>query len=263
MSEPGALLCVCAHQDDECGIAARIARECRGGRRVVCAFLTDGSASAPSAVRDAESRAVLLEAGLRADDILFLGSRHGIPDGLLVEHLDAAYVWLAAAVRGIPVDEILTLAWEGGHQDHDAAHLVAVALAAHLRVRCREYPLYRGAWVGFRVLSPLRAGGVVTRLGVREALGAWNLAWRYPSQRRSWLGLAGEAFWKLVVLRREVLHETDVERLHHPPHARPLYYERRFRYPWERFAACAAPFVADRLDSVGNGAGDHDEGIRP
>jgi LmbE family N-acetylglucosaminyl deacetylase len=263
MSELGALLCVCAHQDDEWGIAARIARECRGGRRVVCAFLTDGAASVPSAVRDAESRAVLLDAGVRADDILFLGSRHGIPDGSLVEHLDAAYLRLAAAVQGVPVAEVVTLAWEGGHHDHDAAHLVAVALAAHLRVRCREYPLYRGAWPGFRVLSPLRAGGVVTRLGVREALRAWSLVWRYRSQRRTWLALAGEAFWRLVVLRREVLHDTDAERLRHPPHARPLYYERRFRYPWERFAACAAPFVVARLGSGGDGAGDHDQGIRP
>jgi LmbE family N-acetylglucosaminyl deacetylase len=247
MSDPAPLLCVFAHQDDEYGILARIARECRAGRRVVCAFLTNGAAYGPSSVRDEESRSVLTDAGVKEEDILFLGSRHGIPDGLLVEHLDRALSMLAEAVRSMDVAEIVTLAWEGGHQDHDAAHLVAVALAQRLQRPCREYPLYRGGRYGFRALSPLRSGGVVTRLRLREGLGAWSVAWRYRSQRRTWLGLLGGSFLRLVVLRREVLHDVDPTHLLHPPHARPLFYERRFRFPWERFAATAEPFVAARL----------------
>ena len=43
-----------------------------------------------------------------------------------------------------PVDEVWTLAWEGGHQDHDAAHLVAIAFANRRGAPVFEVPLYHG-----------------------------------------------------------------------------------------------------------------------
>jgi hypothetical protein len=48
---------------------------------------------------------------------------------MLVEHLDRALALLESRVTE-PVDNVWCLAWEGGHQDHDASHLVAVAFAA-------------------------------------------------------------------------------------------------------------------------------------
>ncbi len=240
-----ALLCIFAHQDDEYGIAARITRERAALRRVLCVYLTNGAASAPSSIRDAESRSVLLTLGVDPRDIYFLGSIHDVPDGSLVEHLEASLTLLNHSLQQIEISEVLTLAWEGGHQDHDAAHLVAVAFAQQRNIPCREFPLYRGNRYGqlFRVLSPIRDGGSRTRLRFREALHASMLAWRYRSQRKTWLGLFGESFLKLVVLRREVLHDVEPARLLDPPHARPLFYERRFRFPWERFAAAARPFI--------------------
>jgi LmbE family N-acetylglucosaminyl deacetylase len=243
------LLCVFAHQDDEYGVAARITRERKSGRRVICAYLTDGAASVPSYVRNDESRGVLTTIGVDESDILFLGSEHDIPDGSLVEHLEAAFHILDRAVRERDIDEVLTLAWEGGHQDHDAAHLVAMAFAQKRSLPCREFPLYRGNRYGhlFRVLSPIRDGGLRRKLGFSEALRASMLAWRYRSQRRTWIGLFGESFLKLVVLRREVLGDADPARVLQPPHARPLFYERRFHFPWERFAAAARPFIAAHI----------------
>lgn len=242
-------MCVFAHQDDEYGVATRIARERRAGRRVICAFLTDGAAKVPSAVRDAESRGVLARVGVDERDILFLGSEHDIPDGSLVEHLEAAFHVLDLAMRERNPGEVITLAWEGGHQDHDAAHLVAVAFAQKHGLPCHEFPLYRGNRYGnlFRVLSPIRDSGERTKLGFSEAFRAAMLAWRYRSQRRTWIGLFGESFLKLVVLRREVLGEVDPRRLSEPPHARPLFYERRFHFPWERFAAAARPFIESHI----------------
>src|SRR4029079_5217533 len=105
-------LFVFAPQDDEVAIAPRIAREAAAGTHVVCAFLTDGGAPA---VRDAESRGVLCALGW--SDVICVG----LPDGRLVEHLEEAF----QAIGGDP-DEIITLAWEGGHQDQDAAHRLAL-----------------------------------------------------------------------------------------------------------------------------------------
>src|ERR1051326_5047535 len=167
-------LYVFAHQDDEVAIAPRIARDVASGARVVCAFLTDGGAPA---VRDAESRAVLASLGVH--DVIFVG----LPERTLVEHLEEAY----HALKERDAEEIITLAWEGGHQDHDAAHLVALALAKIKGVRCLECPLYRGY---FRVLSPLRVSER-RRLTARDVAKRAMLCWRYPSQRRSWLWLGG------------------------------------------------------------------------
>jgi LmbE family N-acetylglucosaminyl deacetylase len=244
----GALLCVFAHQDDEYGVAARLAREGGNGRRVLCAFLTNGAARVPASIRDEESRGVLQSVGVRNEDMFFLGSAHDVPDGALVEHLEPALRMLEEAVVGREVGEVLTLAWEGGHQDHDAAHLVAVAFARRHGLRCREFPLYRAGPFGhFRVMSPLRSGGETTRLTLREAIRASMLVWRYRSQRTTWLGLLGGAFLTLVVLRRAVVQDVDPSRLRDPPCPRPLLYERRFRYPWERFSACAQPFIEAHL----------------
>ncbi|HEY6139021.1 MAG TPA: PIG-L family deacetylase [Thermoanaerobaculia bacterium] len=220
-------LFVFAHQDDEVAIAPRIAREVAAGERVVCAFLTDGGAPA---VRDAESRAVLESLGVR--DVIFVG----LPEGRLVEHLEEAF----QAIGGDP-DEIITLAWEGGHQDHDAAHLVALALAIARGVRCIEFPLYHGRRRPYRVLAPLRIGET-RRLSMREVWRRAMLCWRYPSQRRTWLGL-----WWGLWKRDEVVCEASAERVLHPPHEGSLLYERRFRFPRERFFAAARPFIEQRI----------------
>jgi LmbE family N-acetylglucosaminyl deacetylase len=222
-------LFVFAHQDDEVAIATRIAREVAAGARVVCAFLTDGGAPA---VRDAESRTVL--ASLGVEEVIFVG----LPDGKLVEHLEEAY----RAIEHIDAEEIVTLAWEGGHQDHDAAHLVALALAIARGVRCLEFPLYHGKGWPYRVLAPLR-GGEVTRLSMRDAFRRAMLSWRYPSQRRSWLGL----WWPLLWRWNEVVCVASAERVLRPPHEGRLLYERRFRFPRERFFAAAGPFIEKRI----------------
>src|SRR4029079_13639426 len=91
------------------------------------------------------------------------------------------------AIGGDP-DEIITLAWEGGHQDHDAAHLVALALAIARGVRCIDFPPYLGKRRPYRVLARLCIGET-RRLSMREIWRRAMLCWRYPSQRRTWLGL--------------------------------------------------------------------------
>lgn len=222
-------LYVFAHQDDEVAIATRVARNAKAG--VVCAFLTDGGAPG---VRNDESRAVLASLGVH--DVVFVG----LADGTLVEHLEDAY----AALAGLEFDQIVTLAWEGGHQDHDAAHLVALALAVARGVRCLEFPLYHGKGLPrpfYRVMAPLR-GGETTKLSMREVWWRARLSWRYRSQRRTWLGLIVP-----MLFRGEVVAEASAERVLRPPHEGRLLYERRFGFSRERFFAAARPFIERRI----------------
>jgi LmbE family N-acetylglucosaminyl deacetylase len=245
-------LFVFAHQDDEIAAAARIRYLVRSGGTVTCVYLTNGQGrGAPSAIRNEESRRALRHLGVDLARVHFAGAEEGIPDGALVEHLDRALELVEEGVRE-PVDEVWCLAWEGGHQDHDASHLVAVAFAARRGVleRTFELPLYRWHRVlTFQTLAPLRAGRAWTarRIGLREAIRILALCRFYRSQRRTWLGLLPTAIVRLVVERCEWTRPVDVARLGRRPHEGSLLYERRFGVAWSDFERHAGGFIARSL----------------
>jgi LmbE family N-acetylglucosaminyl deacetylase len=228
---------VFAHQDDEIALASRIRHCVARGDRVTCLCLTDGAFAVPAAVRDAESRRLLAALGAGA---LRVGQER-IRDGTLVEHLDRALELVAQYASD--ADEIVTLAWEGGHQDHDAAHLVAAVFARKRGIRCLEMPLYNGHNAFgpfFRVAHPVGEGWTSRKISWREKFANVWLVRFYPSQRRTWLGLMPQM---LLARARELTREADLSRVASPPHPGPLLYERRFHYPYERFAAHAAEFL--------------------
>lgn len=237
------VLFVFAHQDDEIAFASRIRLAVRRGDRVTCVCLTDGAFAVSAAVRDAESRHVLQRLGV--DDYRVAERR--IADATLPEHLDEALAFLET-IDG--VDEVLTLAWEGGHQDHDAANLVAAVFAERRGIPCTELPLYNGLNIRdpfFRVNYPIGDGWTARRLTRREYWANILLTRFYKTQRKTWLGLAP---FFLVGKPREFTRASDPRRAFAPPHARPLLYERRFHYPYERFAAHAEPFLRRHCRSV-------------
>jgi LmbE family N-acetylglucosaminyl deacetylase len=256
MAQFAAALFVFAHQDDEVAAASRIVFEVQRGTSVFCVFLTDGGAGkALPETRNRESTAVLTSLGVHANQIAFLGSEIPIRDGTLVEHLDLALEHLERRMNGIELDTIYCLAWEGGHQDHDASQLIAAAFARRRKMldRLWEMPLYHGSGtVGpfFRVLSPVgeRAEWEQRRLSFGEGVELSLLAWHYRSQRSSWIGLFPETFLKLAILRRELRRKVDPARFRERPHERLLMYEWRFRFPYERFARAAAGFVDRHLE---------------
>lgn len=230
---------VFAHQDDELAAASRIRLARASGDEVTCVYLTDGAIRVASEIRDAESRRVLQSLGV--GDVRFLGSRERIPDGALPEHMDRALELLDREIGH--ADEVVTLAWEGGHQDHDAAHLVAAVFAARRGVRCVEMPLYNGDGVPgpfFRVQHPIGDGWRARRIPLREKLANAFLARHYRSQRSTWLALLPLA---LLAPSRELTRDVDLGRAAAPPHRGALLYERRFRYPWPRFESFARPFL--------------------
>jgi LmbE family N-acetylglucosaminyl deacetylase len=240
------ILFVFAHQDDEIAAAPRIRRAVAAGDEIACAFLTGKSASH---VRDDESRRALAFLGVA--EVAFIGSQADIADGTLVEHLDIALTLLASRFDG--ADEVWTLAWEGGHQDHDAAHLIALALARRLQARCFEVPLYTGLGrVGpfFRVSYPIGEGWMSRKFPLREVWRNAALTRFYHSQRRTWLALLPG----ILTTHHEFVREADAARVVSRPHEGPLYYERRFRFPYSRFESHARPFIEARLRPHSHGS---------
>ena len=245
-------LFVFAHQDDEIAAAARIAYLVRAGATITCVYLTNGEGrKASAATRDEESRRVLAHLGVDLSRVHFAGSEERVPDGALVEHLDRALALLESRVSE-PVDEIWCLAYEGGHQDHDASHLVAVALAAKrgLLERTFELPLYRRhPLFSFQTLAPLRVGKpwVARHIGLRDAIRVLALCRFYRSQRKTWLGLLPTAIVRMLTQRCEWSRPVDVTRLSRRPHEGPMLYETRFGVTWEEFARHARAFLRPPL----------------
>lgn len=247
------VLFVVAHQDDECFMSTRIAWEVRQGHRVLFACLTDGAArGVPTGRRNAESTHVLTRLGLASSDLFFVGSARAIPDGRLHRHFERAFEGLRRAFHAVEIDQIYTTAYEGGHQDHDAAQVLALALARERGIidGTFQMPLYNGFRTRskfFRVGNPLAANGSVERRslsGERVWFHAF-LCRYYTSQRIPWLGLFPGRFAQLCLWRREVVQAADPKRIRERPHEGPLLYERRAGPDFDEFLASREAFLDD------------------
>lgn len=235
---------VFAHPDDEFGCLEALRLQTESGCRVVCVYLTDGAYGGQSAGRRIrESRRALVKLGVAIGDIHFIGAHCGFPDGKLVLHLSTAYAALVGCLR--PYGEIQTLfapAWEGGHQDHDASHLLALYAARELDAKrgVEQYSLYNGLGLSgllFRVMSPLPANGAVRLLPITggNRLRYLVTCMGYPSQWRTWLALMPFVALKLLFGAGYALQVADMSRLDEKPHEGSLLYERRGMLTWEQF----------------------------
>lgn len=243
-----------AHQDDEYGVFQRLLDCRRRGLRLACAYLTDGAtAGASAATRNAESLAVLGQLGVAASDVAFGGLETGIGDGCLPRNLAPAAAWLERwLARFEAVDSLHAPAWEGGHQDHDALHVLAVTAAARRGwlARTWQYPLYQAAGVPgsrlLRVLAPLPANGPVTFSPIDwpTRLRFLRYCLAYPSQRKVWLWLFPYVLAHYLLHGVQALQPVSLQRLGERPHQGPLYYEKRKLFTWGEMQAALAAWRA-------------------
>jgi LmbE family N-acetylglucosaminyl deacetylase len=252
---PGTTIFVLAHQDDDIAFAPLIRRVKASGAPLRIVYLTDGGGGpVPSSVRDAECRRALATLGVASPEILFVGSATGIPDLGLFRALDRAYDGLEAVLASVgPIGDIYTLAWEGGHIDHDAAHVVTAAFAhAHDRLaHAWQVPFYRTADRGppwFSLFAPLPANGRVTAIPLtrQEALLRASLMRWYPSQWRVLAGLGPALVWHGATATALKAQPLRLDRLYERPMPERLFYERGHRTRFDEFAASARGFLVAR-----------------
>lgn len=234
-----------AHQDDEFGVFSQIELELRAGRRALCVFVTDGGATASPDHRDAESRQVLQSLGVPEQNIFFIGRQLLIGDGQLHQHVRKLAGWLQSFTNLHPeIKFCFVPAWEGGHPDHDLLHAVAVEIITPSKqnIEIWQYPLYNGRNCPgplFRLFSPLPENGPVkqSRIVWRDRFRYVRLCLAYPSQWRTWIGLFPFALLHYLFRGVQHLQRVDRARLKEPPHAQPLYYERRAFLDWPTLRA--------------------------
>jgi len=259
MTQARRVLFLFAHQDDEFGVAPWIVQEIRQGSIIRCIYLTDGGDRWRPGVRDEESLAALDAIGVRSRFVTFVengGER--IQDRFLVfgleEALAAVRYWLKDGAF-FP-DRIYAPSYEGGHPDHDAAHLIAAVIADEIGIledswHFSLYNAYRCPAPLFRTLCqlPSKCAYRASDLSFRERLDLTFLCARYRSQWRTWIGLLPGAILERVVLSRERVVRFDVSRLRMRPHPGPLLYERRFGMRYSDFYDSSRAFV-ERISGI-------------
>ena len=190
----GRTMVVVAHADDEvvgCGALLQRMRE------PVVIFCTDGaprdewfwqrygSRENYAELRRAEARKSMGEIGAPAP--LFLRGERGahFVDQELFRALREAYESLANLVRQQRPEAFLTLAYEGGHPDHDAACFLSAQLAREFGLPVWEFPLYHRSedGQGVKQTFPFEDGNdVVLQPTDREVEGKRRMLAAYASQ---------------------------------------------------------------------------------
>ncbi len=248
------VLFIFAHPDDECFAASRIGFEVGLGNEVYCLFTTDGQAyGVSSKTRAQESLRALQSLGVPGKHLFFVGIDYGFRDGQSYKNLEAIY---HAVGKVLPhaLSRLYLMAWEGGHPDHDAAHLVGVAVGKRLGLPLFEFCGYNnGTCLGpfFRVLKFIPNGiGLNTRkLSFKEGVKAALLCRYHKSQWKTWVGLFPDLFYRLVIRRHEPLRPLGALDYHLPPHT-PLFYEKRFHLPFHAFEKETRDFIGRYIDPV-------------
>lgn len=249
----GSSLFVFAHPDDEMFFLPSIRAAVVRGEQVAVCYLTDGGArgTQPS-IRISESTRALARLGVPSNQICSIGVDLGVRDQTAHLHLHRLHSAMQDALRSHgPFSTIFVHAWEGGHGDHDAAHLVGVALARTLGVRdVYECPGYHAAGMPrplFLAFSPAipSPDGCPSRLTLAEGLWFFSFCTLYRSQWRTFVGLAPFAFWQFVVRRRHHVRRVQPHAYDRPPHPGTLLYERRFGLKFQDFRGAVAEFVAE------------------
>jgi LmbE family N-acetylglucosaminyl deacetylase len=239
------------HQDDEFGVFFAIEQAARSGARPICVYLTDGGGYGHDpARRNAESLRVLRQLGVGESDVYFTGADEGYKDGLLYTRLDDAVRAIAPILerrRGIRA--LYLPAWEGGHQDHDAGHLIGAVLAAKggLLPVARQFGLYRATdnLLGMAAVLPLMENGPIDSapipLGDRRRY--LRLALFYVSQWKTWAVLLPMLAYAYSTRGAQQTQPLSLSRLAERPHKGALLYERRGQANYHPFRTAADEFL--------------------
>ena len=247
------ILFVLAHCDDEFFFSHWIEFHIRKKNNVLVVYTTDSGAGGGSqAVRKLESLKSLKYLGVDAKQVLFLGADHSIPDGKSYLLLPKIFEILQLNYSSISIHEIYALAWEGGHPDHDTAHLAARLMAfSHLSAESAtlyECPAYNGFEISspfFRVMKPIETFSCdVVNLSLINGFRLFSLIFQYRSQIKTWLGLGPFAFIHLVLIRKFRRRKISDLKTVSRPHEGQLLYERMFGVPYDSFALTISDFTS-------------------
>lgn len=223
----GRTLVLVAHPDDECVMCGGLLQRMRHPSVV---YATDGSPQDPyfwgaygsreaySRLRQKEARRALARVGV--NDVEFLAAREKrLVDQELFRNLGVAYDLLMNEVERLRPEAILTLAYEGGHPDHDSCSFLASKVGAEAELPVWEAPLYRHkpSELCLQEFGHPNGTEVFYEPTSEELARKRAMCLEYVSQ--------GD-FLKIFRLERETFRPQAAYEYSQPPHDGPLNYER-------------------------------------
>ena len=146
----GRTLVIVAHPDDEAVACAALLQRMREPHVLFC---TDGGPLDPwfwerygsreeySQLRQREARLALNEVGVTNIEFLKTCSGDAIIDQQLFQHLPEAVPAVSDVVTRVRPDALLTLAYEGGHPDHDSCNFITAQIARKQHLPAWEMPI--------------------------------------------------------------------------------------------------------------------------
>ncbi|WP_072315117.1 PIG-L family deacetylase [Agrococcus sp. Marseille-P2731] len=149
--QPGALLVVAAHPDDEVlGAFGSIHEAARRGIPVTVVVASDGEGSHPgsptlSQAALAQQRRTEQEAALAGTGAHIL--RLGLPDGALRRHRRELVAAIAPLIAALPSDARVIAPWaRDGHPDHELVGDAVAAIAREAGRECAWAPIWAWLW---------------------------------------------------------------------------------------------------------------------
>jgi hypothetical protein len=223
-----------AHQDDESALFFEIQEAVKKKFNIKIIYLTQDKFNA-SSVRNAESANVLAKLGVKYESIFFVGDELKIPDGSLPFFLLKCINKIKANIVAPSHNTNIYLhAWEGGHQDHDSAHVIGLMLAKELNLLASTYqfPLYRKSrnkFIFFKLFDLInkKNGVLLKKIPLLNRINYLSLLLQYPSQWRTWIGLYPFYLYHYLVNGNQVLQKVNPSSYKKRPHKGILLYEFR------------------------------------
>jgi len=278
----GRTLLVLAHPDDECVTYGALLQRMADP---IVRFMTDGaprdryfwgrygSREAYAALRQQEARRALARIGVRRVEFVSDGyhgrNRDGnsetngavasdiMVDQELFRNLPAAWRELVDAVERLEPQALLTLAYEGGHPDHDSCNLLVSVAAKRFGLPAWEAPIYNRACEAdadrLEAQRFTRENG--TEIDVRPS------ALEVEHKRAMWSEYASQGdFLQFFSPERERVRPLPAYDYSVPPHPGQLNYE-HWQWPMTGNDVCRA-FVSF-LEQVGELGGEGGDYLQP
>ena len=238
-----ATLFVFAHQDDEIAFMPEIEKVIKGGNNAICVYLTNGEwKSVRSKTRNLESRRVLNILGVDDRYIFFIGDITGTKSGELPKKAKISIVELDKIFNKFNnIKRIVTFAYEGGHEDHDATFWICSILMQKNKITemSRCVPFYRSSnsrWLSYTVFDPISKNGEIEvyKIPLICRLKYFFLCLSYPSQFISIIGLLPFIIRQYLIRGEQYLQCVDHGVIHSVPY-KSILYENRKRYTYRVF----------------------------
>jgi LmbE family N-acetylglucosaminyl deacetylase len=126
-------------------------------------------------------------------------------------------------------DELVTLSYEAGHQDHDSVHIITRLISENAQLKLRCFSGYRASVLSpklFSVLSPITTIDKLVFKRFETISTAIRLIIIYKSQVKTWLGLAPSLLFKYTFC---FFYESRNSIKLEPEHVANCFYENRGR----------------------------------